>query len=44
MSKPKFWPEFKEEAVRQVAERWYSVADAGDLVFQRIAFTTESNR
>lgn len=29
MSTPRFSPEFKEEAVRQVVERGYSVADVG---------------
>ena len=29
MSKPRFSPEFKEEAVRQVVERGYSVAEIG---------------
>lgn len=29
MSKPRFTPEFKEEAVKQVVERGYSVAEVG---------------
>jgi transposase len=29
MSKPRFTPEFKEEAVKQVIERGYSVAEVG---------------
>jgi transposase-like protein len=30
MSKQRFTPEFKDEAVRQVVERGYSVADVAD--------------
>ncbi|EMU6157654.1 TPA: transposase [Yersinia enterocolitica] len=30
MGTPRFTPEFKEEAVRQVTERGYSVADVSD--------------
>ena len=31
MGTPRFTPEFKEEAVRQITERGYSVAEASDL-------------
>ncbi len=32
MSKPRFSPEFKEEAVRQVTQRGYSVVEVADRV------------
>ena len=31
MGTPRFTPEFKEEAVRQITERGYSVAKTGEL-------------
>ncbi|EMD1678210.1 transposase [Klebsiella variicola] len=31
MGTPRFTPEFKEEAVRQITERGYSVAEVSDL-------------
>jgi transposase len=38
MSKPRFSPEFKEEAVKQVVERGYSVAE----VRARLGVSTHS--
>ncbi len=32
MGTPQFTPEFKEEAVRQITERGYSVAEVSDLL------------
>ena len=32
MSKQRFRPEFKEEAVRQIVERGYKVADVADAL------------
>lgn len=38
MNSPRFTPEFKEEAVRQIAERGYSVAE----VSERLGVSTHS--
>ena len=38
MSGPRFTPEFKEEAVRQIVERGYSVAE----VFERLGVSAHS--
>ncbi len=38
MGTPRFTPEFMEEAVRQITERGYSVAEVSD----RLAFSTPS--
>jgi hypothetical protein len=41
MSPPRFTPEFKDEAVRKITERGYSVAEEfrQGFAFQHIAFT-----
>ena len=39
MGTPRFTPEFKEEAVRQITERGYSVAEVSD----RLATSAQAN-
>ncbi len=41
MGTPQFTPEFKKEAVRQITERGYSVAEVSDVwAFQHTASTS----
>lgn len=44
MAKPRFTPEFKAEAIKQITERGYSVKDVSErLAFQITVFTTGSS-